>query len=398
MQRITYRIRSRVKGAIAPMALLGAKSNTSLQPATKRRFVKTKKLLQVSGIALLSLPAKSFTTADYGTVKHANQSTYANVMTNQELTVAAVHGDSTFFSIDGFQHGFGYDLTRNYAKKLGVKLNLVSYDNEKDALDAVRFGNADMALTVSSNRMINAMGLSELNLSCGHDVILTSHGLNPKVSWSFSSSSDALALHASHYICDNAQIQNTNKVANFYNQNLLKDSYNQQHFAKALSERLPNYKSSFQTQANEYNHDWQLLVAMGYQESHLNADAISPTGVEGIMMLTNSTAKQMGVSDRIDPAQSIRGGAKYLELLKSEFDDVPASDRTWFALAAYNMGPYAIKDIQAELTKMGKDANNWSNVYAYLADNAADNGRYVQCMHYVSNIRSYIEEIKLQSV
>lgn len=370
----------------------------------KTKNIKTKKMLQMVAIAMLSLPAKSLTTFEHGMANNATFNTalggdaHAKVMMRQELTVAAVHGDSTFFSIDGFEHGFGYDLTRGYANDLGVTLNLLSYDDEQDALDAVRFGDVDMALTVASSRMINDMGLSELNLSCGRDATLTRHGLNPKISWTFKEGSDALALHASHYICDDVQVLNTAKIAHFYNQNLLKDDYNQQHFAKALTEKLPNYKSSFQTHADEYNHDWELLVAMGYQESHLNANAISPTGVEGIMMLTNSTAKQMGVSNRVDPMQSIRGGAKYLELLKAEFADVPAPDRIWFALAAYNMGPYAVKDIQAKLSQGGKDANSWSNVYAYLADNAQSNGRYVQCMHYVSNIRSYLEEMKLQSV
>lgn len=370
----------------------------------KTKNIKTKKMLQMVAIAMLSLPAKSLTTFEHGMANNATFNTalggdvHAKVMMRQELTVAAVHGDSTFFSIDGFEHGFGYDLTRGYANDLGVTLNLLSYDDEQDALNAVRFGDVDMALTVASSRMINDMGLSELNLSCGRDATLTRYGLNPKVSWTFKEGSDALALHASHYICDDVQVLDTAKIAHFYNQNLLKDDYNQQHFAKALTEKLPNYKSSFQTHADEYNHDWELLVAMGYQESHLNANAISPTGVEGIMMLTNSTAKQMGVSNRVDPVQSIRGGAKYLELLKAEFADVPAPDRIWFALAAYNMGPYAVKDIQAKLIQEGKDANSWSNVYAHLADNAQSNGRYVQCMHYVSNIRSYLEEMKLQSV
>ena len=74
---------------------------------------------------------------------------------------------------------------------------------------------------------------------------------------------------------------------------------------------------------------------MGYQELHLDANAVSPTGVR-IMMLTNSTAKAMGVSDRVDPYQSIGGGARYLEQA-ADFADVPESDRIWFALAGYNM-------------------------------------------------------------
>lgn len=116
------------------------------------------------------------------------------------------------------------------------------------------------------------------------------------------------------------------------------------------------------------------------------------------MMLTNSTAKAMGVSDRIDPTQSIGGGARYLQEMKADFQDVPKSDRVWFALAGYNMGPNAVKRIQRELRADGVNDKSWVNVYAYLSENKASNSRYGQAMHYVSNIRTYLEIIKTQAV
>ena len=115
-------------------------------------------------------------------------------------------------------------------------------------------------------------------------------------------------------------------------------------------------------------------------------------------MLTNNTAKAMGVSDRVDPYQSIGGGARYLEQMKADFADVPKTDRIWFALAAYNMGPNAVKGIQRQLRANGIDDKSWANIYAYLSENRASNSRYGQAMHYVSNIRSYLETIKTQTV
>lgn len=242
------------------------------------------------------------------------------------------------------------------------------------------------------------MNLSSVNVSCGYDASLTKNGLHPKVSWTFNSANDPLSQKASYFLCDSIKLQNTQKLAAFYNQNLLKDAYSQDHFKKTLTEKLPDYQSSFEEQARNYNHDWELLVAMGYQESHLDANAVSPTGVRGIMMLTNNTAKAMGVSDRVDPYQSIGGGARYLEQMKSDFADVPKTDRIWFALAGYNMGPNAVKSIQRKLRAQGIDDKSWANVYAYLAENKASNSRYGQAMHYVSNIRSYLETIKTQTV
>lgn len=388
MQHITYRVKQLLNSKTNAIQPCNTKSK--LLPA--KRFGKSKKLAQISGIALLSLPAESLT------IPNSDLSAYDNVMMQNTLTIASVQGDSTYFATDGFQHGFGYDLARSYANELGVELQLRAYPSDAAALRAVQTGAADMALTTASHELRSELNLSSLNLTCGRDAALTSNGLNPRVNWSFANANDQLAIQASHFLCDNTQVLSTNKLANFYNQNLINDAYSQQHFEKALAERLPNYKSSFQEQASTYNHDWQLLVAMGYQESHLNANAVSPTGVQGIMMLTNSTAKAMGVSNRVDPTQSISGGARYLEQMKAEFADVPSPDRLWFALASYNMGPAAVKRIQSNLEAAGKDSSSWANVYAYMADNRASNGRYVQCMHYVSNIRSYLETIKTQTV
>ncbi len=349
----------------------------------------------VSAVALLTLPVESYTT----TPTNNDISEYFSkpADTKDVLTLASVKGDSTYFAIDGFEHGFGYDLARNYASYLGVELNLQTYDNTEEALQAVKKGEADMALTTASTKLKSELSLSSINLSCGRDAKLTENGLHPKVSWSFANSDNRLAHSASYYLCDSKQLEHTAKLARFYNQNLLKDAYNKMHFEKAMDERLPNYQSSFKQVADKYDHDWELLVAMGYQESHLKANAVSRTGVQGLMMLTRDTAREMGIRNRIDPKQSIRGGARYLERLKETFADVPKSDRIFFALASYNMGPYAVKRIQNELREQEKNDKSWANVYAYMVDNASENSRYVQCMHYVSNIRSYLETIKMQS-
>lgn len=359
------------------------------------RFRKTKKLAQISSITLLSLPAQSLTTMNME--MNTQLPAYDKVMLQQTLTIAAVPGDSTYFATDGFQHGFGYDLIRGYADELGVSVNLQAYPDDKSALHALQSGAADMALTTASTQLRNELALPSINVSCGYDSSLTNNGLNPKVSWAFRQSDDPLSQKASYFLCDSIKLDSTQNLAAFYNQKLLKDDYSQQHFQQTLTEKLPVYQHSFIKQAKHYNHDWELLVAMGYQESHLDANAVSPTGVRGLMMLTNSTAKAMGVADRVDPIQSIGGGARYLEQMKSDFADVPKPDRIWFALAAYNMGPNAIKGIQQQLAARGIDDKRWANIYAYLVKNQASNSRYGQAMHYVSNIRSYLEMMKLQS-
>ena len=85
--------------------------------------------------------------------------------------------------------------------------------------------------------------------------------------------------------------------------------------------------------------DWRLIAALGYQESHWDPLATSPTGVRGLMMLTSDTADHLGVNDRLNPKENIPAGASYLLTLKEALPQrIPEPDRTWIALAAYNTG------------------------------------------------------------
>ena len=101
----------------------------------------------------------------------------------------------------------------------------------------------------------------------------------------------------------------------------------------------------FEEAAVKWGVDWRLLAAIGYQESHWRSGAVSPTGVRGIMMLTEDTADYLGLEDRLDPRTSILGGAQYYARQTERVaDSVDEPDRTWMALAAYNVGFNHIKD------------------------------------------------------
>ena len=125
-------------------------------------------------------------------------------------------------------------------------------------------------------------------------------------------------------------------------------------FAQHLQQRLPKYEKHFKAYAKEEKVDWRLLAAIGYQESLWQPAVTSKTGVRGLMMLTQNTAQAMGVSNRLDPKQSIMGGAKYLAYMKDQLDDsIQEPDRTWFALAAYNVGSGHLDDARKLAAKEG---------------------------------------------
>ena len=181
------------------------------------------------------------------------------------------------------------------------------------------------------------------------------------------------------------------------------DYVNVRAFMRQVERRLPRFQSLFEDAADHTDLDWRLLAATGYQESHWRAGAISPTGVRGVMMLTQPTAKYVGVSRRTDPAQSIHGGARYLRVLKDRLTDVPEPDRTWLALAAYNVGHGHLQDARRITERQGDDPDAWVDVKERLpllrqktwySETEYGYARGDEAVGYVENIRTYYDILR----
>ena len=109
--------------------------------------------------------------------------------------------------------------------------------------------------------------------------------------------------------------------------------------------------------------DWRLLAALAYQESQWNPRALSPNGARGIMMLMPETAATVGVRDAFDPRESILGGARYfLRVLAQIPARIAEPDRTWFAIASYNMGYGHLEDARVITQMKGGNPDKWIEV------------------------------------
>jgi len=138
-------------------------------------------------------------------------------------------------------------------------------------------------------------------------------------------------------------------------------------FIRRMKSRLPRLEALFRTYAEKHGIPWTLLAAQSYQESHWNRRAKSPTGVRGIMMLTLTTAREMGVESRLDAEQSIMGGARYLGRLEKRIpDSVKGEDRWWYALAAYNVGMGHLHDARALARDLDLDPDSWLDLQGVL--------------------------------
>lgn len=178
-------------------------------------------------------------------------------------------------------------------------------------------------------------------------------------------------------------------------------------YIRRIDERFPRYRQWFREAADQHDLPYTLTAAQGYQESHWRANARSPTGVRGIMMLTLITAKAVGVDNRLDPRQSVFGGARYLQQMKARFvDEVAEPDRTWLALAAYNIGRGHLHDAQALARERGLSPHRWRDVkqvLPLLADPDHYNdlkygyARGHEPVRYVQRIREYRHVLERES-
>jgi len=175
-------------------------------------------------------------------------------------------------------------------------------------------------------------------------------------------------------------------------------------FLEKIDEDLPRFRPLFEEAGRRYAIDWRLLAAMSYQESYWKPGAVSPTGVRGIMMLTESTAQHLGIRDRLDPRQSILGGAAYLRSLIDRLPErIAEPDRTWLALAAYNVGFYHLEDARIITESQKGDPDKWSDIKVRLpllakaswyARTKHGYARGYEPVQFVTRIRTYYEILR----
>jgi len=138
-------------------------------------------------------------------------------------------------------------------------------------------------------------------------------------------------------------------------------------FRGHIETRLPPLRVPFETAAKDTGLNWRLLAALGYQESRWRPAAVSPRGAQGVMMLMPITARKMGVSNVFSPDENIMGGARYLLYMKERVPQrIRDPDRTWLAMAAYNIGIGHLEDARVVTQMRKKNPDRWADVRANL--------------------------------
>ncbi|MEO9589184.1 MAG: membrane-bound lytic murein transglycosylase MltF [Marinobacter sp.] len=172
---------------------------------------------------------------------------------------------------------------------------------------------------------------------------------------------------------------------------------------RRIDERLPDFIDRSAEAETTTGMPADLLAALSYQESHWDPAAVSPTGVRGIMMLTRNTAESLGVMDRLDPVAAIDGGARYLADRHRRLPEtIPEPDRTFLALASYNIGRGHLLDARQLARELGKNPDSWDDMKEVLPLKADKRyypstrygyARGYEPVHYVQRIRNYRDVI-----
>lgn len=131
-------------------------------------------------------------------------------------------------------------------------------------------------------------------------------------------------------------------------------------FYSLNNEEISPYDNLIKKHSKKLDWDWRFVTSLVYQESKFNPTNSSWANAQGLMQLMPATAKELGVTNRADPEQSIKGGLTYLKQIRENFQNVPDSvQRIKFTLAAYNCGLYHVIDAQRLAEKRGLNAQLW---------------------------------------
>lgn len=275
-----------------------------------------------------------------------------------------------------------------------------------DLLEMVHVGEADAAIVDSNAYGLNRYAFPRAQLA--FDLSEAQH-----LAWAFPKSNDTSLYDAAQaYLARIREDGTLQQITDTFYQPMPIEEVTTGDalmFTYRMEKRFPLWEDDLRAAAEKYELDWELLAAISYQESHWDPDAVSPTGVRGLMMLTLATASEVGVLDRVNPSQSIFGGAQYF---KSLLGRIPArvtdpEDRLYMALAAYNVGLGHLEDARVLTERHGDDPNKWSDVRKYLPLLAKEQyytqtkhgyARGWEPVHYVKKVRSYRKILDWYSV
>jgi membrane-bound lytic murein transglycosylase MltF len=252
---------------------------------------------------------------------------------------------------------------------------------DEDLLEMASVGM--IGITIADDYIANFWQRSFTDLTVRDDLAIREDG---RIAWAFRKNSPMLAQAINNFVEANKPGTKTgNVILNRYLDNPARVT---NALAGDRLRKLTLEEPRFRRYGNEFDIDWLMLAAQGYQESGLDNSKISPAGAVGMMQLMPKTARSVGISDYRKVDGNIRAGAKYMRHLIDDYigsDDVDEMNQWLLALASYNAGATRIRTIRRQTEASGLDPNLWfDNVELTVAESIGS-----ETVVYVRNVMKY---------
>lgn len=223
------------------------------------------------------------------------------------------------------------------------------------------------------------------HITVHEDVTVNTGG---QIAWAFRKGSPKLRAMINEFVAGHKKGTLLGNI--LYRRYLRDNKWVRNSLADAEVKKFKKTIAYFKKYAGQYDFDWLLVAAQGYQESGLDQGKRSPVGAIGVMQLLPSTAADPNVNiPNIHVLENnIHAGTKYLRFLLDQYFADAKMDKLnqhLFALAAYNAGPARVAELRKEAAKLGLNTNVWfGNVEVVAAKRI---GR--ETVQYVRNIYKY---------
>ena len=251
----------------------------------------------------------------------------------------------------------------NLAEEIGGDITVIEEDVDTETLIKM-VADGEIAYTVADEdiAMVNATYYPSVDVH-------TPVSFPQKVAWATRKNAPELLVAINDWIRDMKQEADYNLIYRKYFKSpktTLKRVRSE--YSSIRGEYISPYDDLMRQHAITLGWDWRLLAAQAYQESKFDATAKSWAGATGLMQLLPSTGELYGVTDMLDPAQSLKAGAEYLQWLDGIWTKyVPdTEERRKFVLASYNAGQGHVLDARRLARKYGKDPERWEDVAHFL--------------------------------
>lgn len=223
-----------------------------------------------------------------------------------------------------------------------------------------------------------------------HDDVAVRSGGN--IAWAIRKNNPQLKSAVDDFLAHNAKGSTSGNVIlakYFKNAGYVKNAA-----AESERKKLRTLVQFFQKYGQQYDVDWLLMAAQGYQESQLNQSVRSKVGAIGVMQIMPATGKDLDVGNIAEIEPNIHAGIKYMRwMIDHYYGDEPMTqlDKALFAFASYNAGAGRVSQLRKEAVKRGLNPNVWFHNVEYVAADKIG----AETVTYVSNIYKYYIAYKL---